>query len=81
MENNQYMEYTIYNPKNGKYQQFVVNDGSDTIQVFNVYLEVKESFEDSAYHLSQYIEENNLILKTTVKTFTPIDEIINKKEA
>lgn len=75
MENNQYMEYTIINPRNGKFHQFVVNDGSDTVQVFNSHLEVAERFESEAYHLGQYAEDNGLIIHTEVKEFTPIDKI------
>lgn len=57
MENNEYMEYTIVNPKNGKYQQIVVNDSSDTVQVYNNYLEVSEYFESEAYHLSTLLNK------------------------
>lgn len=75
MKENDYKEYTIINPANGKYQQIVANDGSEIVQVFNTYLEVEEYFESEAYHLPTYVEKNNLIMHTETKKFTSIEDI------
>lgn len=78
MEDNQYKEYTIINPKTKKYHQLVVNDGSDIVQVFNNHLGVEETFESEAYHLSTYAKRNGLILHSEIKQYTPIEKYLNK---